>query len=134
MKKELIAPCGMNCILCYGYQRDKNKCEGCNTKGEFIINGCKRCIIRNCITIKENKSGFCYECDKYPCRRLKDLDKRYRTKYHMSMLDNLEEIKKMGMDIFLKHQEEKWKCVFCGNVICVHHNICPKCNTQHIKE
>lgn len=32
MKPEetLIAPCGMNCALCIGYQRPKNRCPGCN--------------------------------------------------------------------------------------------------------
>ena len=26
---NLIAPCGMNCILCWGYIREKNRCPGC---------------------------------------------------------------------------------------------------------
>jgi hypothetical protein len=25
--KQLIAPCGMNCGICLGYLRDKNKCK-----------------------------------------------------------------------------------------------------------
>lgn len=29
MDKTLIAPCGMNCQLCYAFQREKNKCPGC---------------------------------------------------------------------------------------------------------
>ncbi len=30
----------------------------------------------------EGKLRFCFECESYPCKRLKALDKRYRTKYH----------------------------------------------------
>ncbi|MDD5456566.1 MAG: hypothetical protein PHV30_05985 [Candidatus Margulisbacteria bacterium] len=30
MKPALIAPCGMNCAICLGYLREKNKCPGCS--------------------------------------------------------------------------------------------------------
>ena len=33
-------------------------------------------------------------------------DKRYRTKYHMSMIENLESIKEQGMEQFLIQEEE----------------------------
>ena len=29
IKTRLIAPCGMNCAVCLGYLREKNKCPGC---------------------------------------------------------------------------------------------------------
>lgn len=128
MEKKLISPCGMNCSLCLGYQREKNQCKGCNSDIEAMPIICQRCIIRNCEVIKNNESGFCYECDKYPCRRLKDLDKRYRTKYNMSMLENLQNIKEKGVDEFIQSEEERWKCPQCGNLLCVHRNSCQKCN------
>ncbi len=96
MKSTLIAPCGMNCAICSGYLRAKNRCFGCRTitTQEY----CKNCIIRNCSFLKENKIKFCSsKCGKYPCKRLKDLDKRYRTKYDMSMLENLENIEHSGV-------------------------------------
>jgi len=128
--EELIAPCGMNCRLCYAYQREKKKCKGC--RGDIITlpNSCLRCTIRNCPTIANNISGFCYECDEYPCRRLKDLDKRYRTNYHMSMFENLEDIKNNGMELFLKQEEKRWACSECGSIICIHHNTCPVCKSK----
>jgi hypothetical protein len=46
---------------------------------------------------KEVKKNFCFKCEKYPCDKLKHLDKRYRTKYVMSMIENLENIKKNGI-------------------------------------
>ena len=35
MKSELIAPCGMNCGICYGYLREKNKCPGCRKRDAY---------------------------------------------------------------------------------------------------
>lgn len=127
MKKELLAPCGMNCRLCYAYQREKNKCGGCRGEEASLPNSCRKCIIRNCPVINSNASGFCYECDKHPCRRLKDLDKRYRTKYHMSMLENLEVIKDEGINAFLQQDKKRWTCSNCGQIVCVHRNVCPIC-------
>lgn len=71
---------------------------------------------------------FCTECGDYPCRRLKQLDKRYRDKYHMSMIRNLNEIREKGMDAFLQSQEEKWNCPDCGGTICCHNGLCLSCD------
>ena len=124
---SLIAPCGMNCALCLGYQRKKNTCPGCRNGALGDSSFCRKCIIRNCETVKASASGFCFECGKYPCSRLKNLDKRYRTKYGMSMLENLNHIKTAGMGLFLKNQMEKWTCPTCGGLLCVHRPTCLTC-------
>ncbi len=123
----LIAPCGMNCRICLGYLRDKNKCAGCHRDDTDKSLSRVRCIIRNCETIKTSQSGFCYECPKYPCRRLKQLDKRYRTKYAMSMIENLEFIRERGLRAFEAKEDERWRCRKCGGVICVHRHFCFTC-------
>jgi hypothetical protein len=46
------------------------------------------------------------------------LDKRYRTKYGMSMIENLEFIDKKGIRKFLKNEEGKWTRK--GKTLCVH--------------
>jgi hypothetical protein len=123
----LIAACGMNCGICLGYLRDKNKCLGCrNVVPETQISRV-RCVIKNCLHLKETESGFCYECEIFPCKRLKQLDKRYRTKYKMSMIENLESIRDSGLDAFIKKEKERWKCSNCGGTICVHRGYCVKC-------
>lgn len=126
-KRDLIAPCGMNCSICSGYMREKNKCSGCRSVDGYKPNYCQQCIIFNCDTINTNKSGFCYECEKYPCRRLRQLDKRYTTRYNMSMLENLKNIKDIGLDNFVRSEEERWKCDNCGGTICVHIGECLEC-------
>jgi hypothetical protein len=124
----VIAPCGMNCALCLAFQRPKRKCHGCWGQDSDKSISCRSCIIRNCETIRSNSSHFCYECEKMPCKRLKQLDARYRTKYSMSMIANLTEIKEQGVDAFLVHQAEKYSCPTCQGMLCVHRSRCLKCN------
>jgi len=63
-----------------------------------------------------------------PCEKLAHLDKRYRERYGMSMVENLKQLKTKGMDEFLKSQTEKYTCPNCGDVICVHNAKCYSCN------
>jgi hypothetical protein len=87
-----------------------------------------RCRIRNCELIAEGKIKYCSDsCHRYPCARLKQLDKRYRTKYGMSMIENLEMIKDFGIRRFIRKEKEKWICPDCGGLICVHRPICLSC-------
>ena len=125
---SFIAPCGMNCGICSAYLRDKRKCLGCNGSDEGKPISCTKCIIKNCETIKRNESKLCYECSTFPCARLRQLDKRYRTVYGMSMIENLNQIKELGMNAFLANEKEKWTCRSCGAVICVHKKNCINCN------
>lgn len=125
---NMIAPCGMNCALCLGYQRDKNRCMGCNSNDINMPKYCKTCVIKNCDKKKGKSPKQCYECETYPCRRLKQLDQRYRTKYNMSMIENLNNIKNIGIDKFVENEQIRWKCKKCGGLICVHRNKCLKCD------
>jgi hypothetical protein len=127
--EKLIAPCGMNCGICHAYLRDKNVCFGCWGSNEGKPKYCQTCIIKNCGKLAETESKFCYECSTYPCARLKRLDKRYTTKYKMSMLENLEMIRDKGIDIFMKNEEKRWACTKCGGKICVHKGLCLSCKS-----
>jgi ribosomal protein S27AE len=132
-EKEMIAPCGMNCGSCLGFMRFKEHCPGCrmvdNSKPEY----CKSCIIINCDLLKTTESGFCYDCPKYPCRRLKNLDKRYRTRYNTSFFDNLAMIKNEGIDRFLTFETNRRTCPQCGSIICVHRPFCFECGFNNNK-
>jgi len=123
----LIAPCGMNCGICLAYLRNKNTCKGCRGSNDNKPASCIHCIIKNCESLNRTHSNFCYDCDTYPCKRLKQLDKRYRTKYHMSMIDNLEHIKLHGLDKFTQEEHTRWLCKTCGGTICVHRGVCLIC-------
>ena len=126
---ELIAPCGMNCGLCLAYLREKNTCGGCNSEDKNKPQSCIKCSIKNCEHSKEKT--YCFECDTFPCKRLKQLDKRYREKYGMSMIENLENIKKNGIQNFVKKERKRWACPDCNGVICVHRGWCSDCGASH---
>lgn len=84
MNKKLLAPCGINCAICKGYLREENRCPGCRYLDPKIntFKSCTNCIIKKCEELKKTKSNFCYECEKFPCKRMKDLNKRYVKKYY----------------------------------------------------
>lgn len=135
MNSKLIAPCGMNCALCIGYIREKNRCPGCRKTDAYESSYGRKCIIRDCNLLRENKCKYCStKCKKFPCQRLKSLDKRYRTKYKMSMIENLENIQESGIRKFIKNEKVRWKCKKCGNVLCVHRNFCLKCGYNRNKD
>lgn len=121
--KNFLAPCGMNCALCHAYQRKKNACAGCRAKAELVHTSCRNCAIAHC----DLKTDYCNECEQYPCKQLSALDKRYRTKYRMSMISNLARIKEVGEDAFVVEQQEKYACPVCGKPRTVHNNYCIYC-------
>ena len=123
----LIAPCGMNCGLCSGYLRGKKNCPGCHGVNEGKPNYCVVCRIKNCEHLAASKQKLCFVCENFPCKRLKQLDKRYRTKYSMSMIENLENIREIGLDEFVAREKKRWTCPKCGGLICVHKVTCLAC-------
>ncbi len=132
MKEELIAPCGMNCALCVSYQfmqKDLNRqgfqrkyCPGCLPRGEHCLH-----MAGSCRRLGKGELRFCFLCEAFPCVRLKALDKRYRDKYGMSMVENLKRIRAQGMESFLEKERAKWRCPACGGVLCCHTGKCLQC-------
>ena len=126
----MIAPCGMNCEICKVHLRERNTCNGCRGDNLHKAPHCTTCNIKNCDQLEKTSSGFCYDCPRYPCIRLKQLDKRYRQKYGMSMIDNLESIKVKGLDEFSDNEKVRWTCNTCGGMICVHTGYCIHCKNE----
>lgn len=127
---KMIAPCGMNCALCIAYLRAKNPCAGCHGDDTHTPKHCTTCRIKRCDLRADSPSGYCFECETYPCTRLKRLDKRYRTKYGMSMIDNLEHIRSVGIQNFIRQEQQHWTCPECGGVLCVHRDACLFCGRK----
>jgi hypothetical protein len=126
----LIAPCGMNCGVCIAHLRENNKCPGCRFPDAHKPVTRVRCKIKTCDIIRKGDATFCFECKKFPCDALKHLDKRYRTKYHMSMIENLEYIKKLGLQKFIVNEQVRWACPECNGTICVHNRQCFPCERR----
>jgi hypothetical protein len=132
VKYALAAPCGMYCGYCRQYlDREyglKKGCEGCRIRNKdcaFLKNKCP--------SLKEGRIHFCHECDTFPCDNLDRLDEKYRNKYGVSLVGNLERIKSIGADRWLEEQRDRWQCPACGGRQCVHEKKCYGCG-QRIRE
>ena len=128
---ELIAPCGMNCGICKAYlaythgvptKRGKvSHCKGCVPRS-------KNCYIkRGCPKLSKHQLQSCSQCETVPCKNLAHLDKRYRERYEMSMVENVKTIKTKGMSEFLSEQAETYRCPNCKDVVSVHDRKCYSC-------
>jgi hypothetical protein len=130
MDETSLAPCGVICELCLAFQRTKNKCVGCRTEGNKPYH-CTVCGIKDCPEKQGDPSTLCNECRKYPCRRIKDLNKRYITKYGENLLQNLEAASKGGLAAFIAAAGQKWSCPVCGQLLCVHNGTCLHCGAAN---
>lgn len=135
MNPALLAPCGMNCNRCSSYlaythaiPRARGKithCRGCGPQGKTCAY-----LKKWCRFLAEGEVHFCFECPDFPCNRLEHLDRRYRTRYHESLIENLRHIQKEGIASFVRKQEQKFSCPKCHNdVICIHNSNCYTCDT-----
>ncbi len=139
MKEELVAPCGMNCNVCAAYLAVTHDVKSKGLRMMYCI-GCrprsKPCAFlkKDCARLRNRKVKYCYECPKFPCSRLSTIDKRYRTQFRMSEIENLRHIRDKGIKSFLKAEEAKWKCPKCGGVVSCHNGLCFSCDLDRLKE
>jgi hypothetical protein len=124
---NLIAPCGMNCAICMNYLRERNQCPGCRGPDKDKRVTRIRCKIKTCEVFNDKNTEFCFDCGNYPCEKLLHLDNRYKNKYNMSMIENLEFIKTSGIKNFLDNEQIRWTCDECGGTVCVHKGRCYSC-------
>lgn len=124
----MIAPCGINCSVCIAHMRDKKKCPGCQS---LCVEGkpfhCTKCRIKYCDEHSKAIFSFCFDCPKFPCLRMRNLDKRYSTKYRTSIISNLKVIQEQGIVEFIKAETNKWVCPYCGEKLSIHRDFCLKC-------
>jgi len=88
---------------------------------------CAAFIKKDCALIRKQEIEFCFECNNFPCENLIKLDQRHYRDDNLSMIDNLQRIKKIGVKQWLKEQERKWTCQKCGGNICVMDKECYDC-------
>jgi hypothetical protein len=105
----------MNCGICKAFLRQNNPCHGCN---DAELNKPKtrvHCGLRTC---EKRRGNFCCHCAEFPCDRLRCLDHRYRTRYGMSQIENLEFIRDQGIRKFVAAEQQRWTSEH--GVFCVH--------------
>ncbi len=138
MDQLLIAPCGMNCGVCSAYLSFTHDVRSKGIRTPYCV-GCrprnKQCsfLKKRCERLSKGTIKYCYECVEFPCERLRQLDRRYRTFFKMSLIENLETIRRHGIAHLLMEQIARWKCPGCGGVICCHNGICYDCGLDRLR-
>ena len=128
---DLASHCGIYCGACPSYVI-RASCYGCRLEDRSQRRLSKwRCKIRQCC-MEKNKFGFCYQCDDFPCKIFLDFQK-YRLEdkrhYHRARsIINLEQINELGIDSWLKQQQEMWKCPRCGGRMVFYEFRCVDCD------
>ncbi|MBD3228726.1 MAG: DUF3795 domain-containing protein [Candidatus Lokiarchaeota archaeon] len=134
--KDLIAHCGLFCGACRTYLLMKK--DLFEEKG--YKRGCEGCIIRNkncaflkkkCPYINSGEVRFCYECDRFPCENLEQLDSGYQKRYYVSLIENLKRIQEIGWRDWYQEQKELYTCPECGGELCVHDAECFDCGYKY---
>ena len=121
----MLAPCGINCGVCYVHLKNKKPCLGCRGEDEAQPAHCRVCKIKTCAM--EQGVHFCSQCASFPCKTIKQLDKSYRQRYQVSLIDNALRLQALGTDSFLFEERAKWLCAECGGVISLHDRFCSEC-------
>lgn len=124
----LFAPCGMNCLVCYKHCYHNKPCAGCSQNDTGKPEHCRKCKIKDCV--QEKSLNYCFECLDYPCKRLKNLEKSYQTRYGASLIENSLFVKTNGLTTFMEIQKQKYTCPNCGGIISIHDRECSECKNS----
>lgn len=124
----LFAPCGINCLVCYVHLKKIKPCGGCYGDIKLKPERCVNCKIKTCANIKGLK--YCHECSDFPCKPIKNLDKSYKKRYNVSLIENSIAVKTNGVSYFQKVEQIKWKCPVCSGIVSLHDKECSVCKQQ----
>ena len=142
---ELLGFCGVYCGACTTYRayNDNDKalveweikkgmpkeeiiCKGC--RSGFVNKWCSECKFRKCIEDKRIEN--CFDCEDFPCKMLVEFSK---TRPHRILgLKNLTQLQNASIEEWLKKQEKRWACSFCGKKLHWYTEKCPKCGEKFL--
>ena len=123
----MLAPCGLNCMLCYRHL-SKNPCPGCRARlGEPDVYR-RKCVMRACAA--EQGIDHCGQCKKAPCKRLKAFERRYFEGYGVSPLSDARFAAQFGAEALVRRHRQTYACPDCGGVIDLHFGLCSSCGRR----
>jgi hypothetical protein len=127
-----LAPCGVFCGACPSFPKT---CLGCASDSKEQKRKSKwDCKIRDCCYNKNNLS-FCIECEEFPCEihKKKLIDSHpedNKFKYRHEIPDIFIKLRKMGIEEYLKYQNQRWSCSNCDGTVKFYHYKCDKCGKE----
>ena len=135
---SLLGYCGLYCGACPNYQKTNavepinlkkdnfyEPCEGCNS--EIKTTWCSDCEIMKCN--KKKNFRVCYECEDFPCEIMNKFINDDKYPYHKEVESKMKLLKEVGLDKWLKLQEEHYKCKKCETIYNFFQKKCDKCGT-----
>ena len=122
-----FASCGMNCLVCYVHLKNKKNCLGCLGEDTNKPERCLNCEIKKCV--KDKELSHCYECIEFPCIKIKNLDKSYKKRYRIRLIENSKMVKEKGIEEFMNIENKKWQCE-CFGIISLHDRFCSECKKK----
>ena len=121
----MLAPCGINCAVCYKHLKKGKPCEGCLKGDAGKTEHCRNCRVKSCA--KEKGYGHCFECGDFPCKLITNLEKSYNKRYGVSLVENGKTAREKGVAVFLRRERQKWICIQCGGAVSLHDGECSEC-------
>ncbi len=100
-------------------------CDGCLSGGQ-LAGHCQSCSIRLHALEKQNDAR-CTDCEELPCYRMTNLINMGDYLHRQEYLPNLQKIREMGVQEWIKYEEERWRCPQCGNPMSWYDAECIKC-------
>lgn len=129
--EQHLAPCGMNCAVCYkhvGIKKHAKPCEGCLKGDQGKPEHCRACKIKACAQGKG--LVHCFACGAFPCKLIKSMERSYTKRYHVSLIENSQAARDKGIPAFLAEERAKWTCA-CGGAFSLHDGICSECGSPY---
>ena len=127
-----IAVCGLNCARCGIHQAYTTqdtawqtrigkdifgdeatidpaaiRCGRC--RGDVSIHWSADCTLRRCAEAKGHR--YCFQCDEFICDKLVDFAKTQT--HHQRTVANLQEMKAIGVEAWVRKQQQKGPAVMC---------------------
>ena len=95
-------------------------CDGCLGGGQ-VSGHVPACAIRTCAATK-TESRRCAECAEFPCSTITALN---NNPHHAELLDNLHQLRSMGIKEWAKHEDDRWRCAKCRAMLSWYDPECP---------
>lgn len=121
---NLLSPCVFYCGTCRHYlarakrllkeKNLKHGCLGCRIQDKNCAG-----IKRDCALIRKKQITYCFECEDFPCANLVKLNQRHVRDDKVSPIENLQRMKEIGVEQWLREQEDAWRCPNCGGILCL---------------
>ncbi|TET64943.1 DUF3795 domain-containing protein [Candidatus Bathyarchaeota archaeon] len=128
-----ISVCGLNCAKCDIYRafhgdeklrdgivewfkKERNetvkpeqiRCEGC--RGPFDVHWSPECKMMLCA--KKKGLEYCFKCEDFPCGNVNEFSSDGLS-HHKRTIENLNRMKKIGVEAWIEEQKAKKQCVLC---------------------